>query len=238
MSADIANNLMQSIGISNRNDLNLNRLVHLALSSSPKVGIVNFNILKTFLLELLKALNIQNFEPKFNDDFDAKNLIEDALQTELQDNNSYLDTSESNNHKNNSVQNITILASDMKPPLTLERFHALEDKLARFEKQIAALNSLPSNQNIIDKSKDIKHGTSAGPVLEIWQYTQLSKRVESNEEGLTKMTSLLQDLINELNDLKENQNKNTFDLKSLTNQFNDLLSRFTQIEKFKDALVI
>ena len=81
MSADIANNLMQSIGISNRNDLNLNRLVHLALSSSPKVGIVNFNILKTFLLELLKALNIQNFEPKFNDDFDAKNLIEDALQT-------------------------------------------------------------------------------------------------------------------------------------------------------------
>lgn len=228
MSTNIASSMVHSI--SKRNDLNLNRLVHLALNSSPKVGIVNFNVLKTFLLELLKALNLQSFEPKFNeDDNETKYLIEDAILNET-DNDNFIDNA--NEQKTASSTNLIL-----KPPLTFERIHALEEKLNRFEKQLSALNSLPSNQHIIDKSKDLKQGTSSGPVLEIWQYTQLSKRVESNEEGITKMTSLLQELINELNDLKENQSKTIADLKSLSDQFNDLMSRFMQIEHFKDALV-
>ena len=193
--------------IQDKDLLNLNNLVHLAISSSPQLGgIVNFNILKTFLLELLKALNLQNYELKLSNDLKQQ-------QSQLQ-------------------QPVVI---------NQERFHVLEDKINRFEQQISALNSLPSNQNIIDKSKDLKRfnsaSTNVSPVLEIWQYTQISKRLESNEEGITKLTSLLQDLINEINDLKESQNKHEFNFNNLSNQFNDLMNRFLQIEKFKDTLV-
>jgi hypothetical protein len=182
--------------ISRENEINLKRLVNLALNSSPQVGIVNFNILKTFLLELLKALNIQNYEPKFGDDLETKAIIEDALLSENQhdslsslienniDNNN---ESSSDNLKKSSNNGISLLTSDLKP-LTLERFHKLEDKLTRLEQQISSINSLPSNQQIIDKSKEIKKSNgNSGPILEIWQYTQMSKRLESNEDGITKV---------------------------------------------------
>lgn len=192
--------------IQDKDLLNLNNLVHLALSSSPQLGgIVNFNILKTFLLELLKALNLQNYELKLSNDLKQQQQHASQLQQQ---------------------QPVVI---------SQERFHVLEDKINRFEQQISALNSLPSNQNIIEKSKDLKRFSS--PVLEIWQYTQISKRLESNEEGITKLTSLLQDLINEINDLKESHNKHEFNFNNLSNQFNDLMNRFLQIEKFKDTLV-
>ena len=53
-------------GLGSTNMVNLKHLVNLALSSSPKSGVVNFNLLKVFLLELLKALNLQNHEFKFD----------------------------------------------------------------------------------------------------------------------------------------------------------------------------
>lgn len=201
------NDIATTTAIQDKDLSNLNDLVHLAISSSPQLGgIVNFNILKTFLLELLKALNLQNYELKLSNDLKQQ-------QSQLQ-------------------QPVVI---------NQERFHVLEEKINRFEQQISALNSLPSNQNIIDKSKDLKRfsstSTNVSPVLEIWQYTQISKRLESNEEGITKLTSLLQDLINEINDLKESQNKHEFNFNNLSNQFTDLMDRFLQIEKFKNTLV-
>lgn len=175
--------------IDKTSELSLTRLVHLALSSSPQVGIVNFNLLKTFLLELLKALNVQHYEPKFGDDSDIKNLVKDAIQSE-QHNEKYLnlikETADTKDERPSS--GFSLLTSDMKP-LSFERFKRLEDRLARFEQQMSALNSLPSNQQIIDKSKDVKK--SSGPILEIWQYTQLSKRLESNEEGITKVNYVI-----------------------------------------------
>ena len=60
--------------------VNLRHLVNLALSSSPKAGVVNFNLLKVFLLELLKALNLQNHELKFD-----PNTIDSSLTAGLLD---------------------------------------------------------------------------------------------------------------------------------------------------------
>ncbi|RNA31853.1 glutamine-rich 2-like isoform X4 [Brachionus plicatilis] len=218
--------------ISKSSELNLNRLVHLALNSSPQVGIVNFNLLKTFLLELLKALNLQQFEPKFGEDSDINTLVNDAIQSEA-DHEKYVNLLSEKNDKKDSKSDgsdsksaFSLLTSDLKP-LSFERFKKLEDKLARFEQQMAALNSLPSNQQIIDRSKDSK----SGHILEIWQYTQLSKRLESNEEGITKLTSLVQDLINEINELRENQSRNDGDIKKLNDKYNELLNRINAVDK-------
>ena len=173
--------------MSTQETINLNRMVHLALNSSPNVGIVNFNILKSFLLKLLEALNLQNHEPKFGEDNDIVSLLDDAIKTEEQ-NDSIHNVSEKGG--DTGKQNVSILTGDM-VPLTLERFHAVEDKLGRLEHQISALNAFPTNQQIIQKSKELNRGSnhSAGPILEIWQYTQLSKRQESNEEGITKVSN-------------------------------------------------
>jgi hypothetical protein len=199
--------ITNSISITKESELNLKRLVNLALNSSPKVGIVNFNILKTFLLELLKALNIQHYEPTFSDgDQETKTIIQEALLNENhhqtlsslidQNSNRKGDGSDNKNLNNDhlsaanaklsSNQGISLLTSDMKP-LSLERFHTMEDKLSRLEQQISSLNVLPTNQQIIDKSKELKKSNSNGPILEIWQYTQMSKRLESNEDGITKV---------------------------------------------------
>lgn len=245
--------LSVTTGLTKANELNLKRMVDLALNSQPKLGIVNFNMLKTFLLELLKALNLQNHEIKFADgDVETKTVVENALQSESQlagdeiggsggiggngvaADHSNLNTSKLGEH----AKGISILTSDMKP-FTLERFHNLEDKLARFEQQIAALNSLPSNQHIIDQSKELKKSTSDskhGPIMEVWQYTQLSKRLEANEEGLTKLTSLLQDLIGDINELKDDQSKNSADIKRLNDLVNSLKDRFGEFEKLKNSL--
>jgi hypothetical protein len=201
------------------NQLNLTKLVNLALSSSPKAGIVNFNVLKTFLLELINALNLQNYEPKFGED--TKNLVEDAIKNEIQHGeilNLLNENDIQKTQETDSKANISILT-----PITLERFHKLEGKLYRIENQISTLNALPSNQHLIDKTKDMKRtgGQSfAGPIMEAWQYTQLSKRLESNEEGLTKLTSLVQDLIGDMNDLKDTQSKQSAELDRIR-QMND-----------------
>ena len=173
--------------MSTQETINLTRMVHLALNSSPNVGIVNFNILKSFLLKLLEALNLQNYEPKFGEDNDIVNLLDDAIKTEEQNDSIHLSEKGADT---TGKQNMSILTGDM-VPLTLERFHAVEDKLGRLEHQISALNAFPTNQQIIQKSKELNRGSNhnSGPILEIWQYTQLSKRQESNEEGITKVNN-------------------------------------------------
>ncbi|CAF0811876.1 unnamed protein product [Brachionus calyciflorus] len=222
-------------------DISLNRLLHLALCSSPQVGIVNFNLLKTFLLELLKALNLQHFEPKFSDDSNIQNLVNDVLQN--QSNNEKFNLNNYHNDSNNLNNNLeaksdtkaekssfSLMTSGMKP-LSLERIIKMEDKLAKFEQQMTAFDSLPSNQQIIDKVKDTKKSENSSPILEIWKYTQLSKRLESNEEGITKLTSLVQDLIDEIHELKDNQLRNDKDIKKLDDQYTNLLNRINSFDK-------
>ena len=193
-----------NINANGKSLLDLNKLVNLALNS-PRVGVVNFNILKTFLLELLKALNLQHYEPKFSDDSEAKHLLqyiikanEDQDQT-VQDDTLLHDNENDTTGYESEMINLSIDGNIVAPsvksfnrvidtkPLN-ERFFNLEDKITRLEQQLNALNTLPSNAHLIEKARESKKAnSSSGPILEIWQYTQLSKRLESTEDGLTKV---------------------------------------------------
>ena len=87
---------------------------------------------------------------------------------------------------NSGLASKSLFTIEQKP--VSERFRNLEDKLSRLEQQLSALNSLPPNNQLIEKAKESRRDkSSSGPILEVWQYTQLSKRLESNEEGLTKV---------------------------------------------------
>lgn len=138
-----------------------------------------------------------------------------------------------------------------------DRLRMLEDKLGRMEGQFMALtNSIPSNQAIIQKAKQYPTTTtksfnngrtspgggstsgSGGPILEIWQYTQISKRMDANEDGLSRLSSLLQDLINDMAGLKKQQEKNVNDIKRLDDSIDSILDRLSAFERLKETLVL
>ena len=62
--------------------LSLEQLVHLSLGD-PEAGAVNFNVLKTLLLQMLKAMNLYNYKPTMSDD-DQRTLKEALLTSPKQ----------------------------------------------------------------------------------------------------------------------------------------------------------
>lgn len=220
-----------------KSQVDLNKLVDLALNS-PKIGIVNFNLLKTFLVELLKALNLQNYEPKFGEsDIEAKSLIQEVLKAQQQHDDSLSILNETG--YGSEIINISLDGPVREPRPLNERFFTLEEKLSRLEQQISALNQIPTNSLLIEKTKESRKTTSgsSGPILEVWQYTQLSKRLESNEEGLARLASLMQDFIGDLNEVKNAQNKNSDDMNELKQSFENLKGKIQYLEKMKDKFV-
>lgn len=168
--------------------LSLEQLVHLALGD-PEAGAVNFNVLKTLLLQMLKAMNLYHYQPLMSDD--DQRTLKEALSTPI------VETEESSmtddQWKRKSSRKTRDRSSD--------RLGRLEEKVFRFESQFNALNQIPSNTDLINRAKQMPRQTSldrhqrdetspnhrTGPILEVWQYTQMEKRLESAENGITRV---------------------------------------------------
>ncbi|XP_077107886.1 glutamine-rich protein 2-like isoform X2 [Ranitomeya variabilis] len=80
----------------------------------------------------------------------------------------------------------------------------MEHRILHLEKQLEALNTLPSGLDLIEISKSGQERGS-GAVEDMWQILQLKKRLEVNEEGVSKAMSMLQDLMQVVNTLKHSQ---------------------------------
>ncbi|CAF0775858.1 unnamed protein product [Rotaria sordida] len=201
--------------------LSLEQLVHLSLGD-PEAGAVNFNVLKTLLLQMLKAMNLFNYKPTMSD-HDERTIKEALLASssstttkptkvhvKFDEDESISQLDESDNLNNEIKQKLRRKARDR----SSDRLTVLEEKVTRFESQLNALNQIPSNSELIDKARQISKTkiddtgslqttSHHGPILEVWQYTQMEKRLESAENGITRLASLLQDLISDMSDLKE-----------------------------------
>ncbi|XP_073537295.1 glutamine-rich protein 2 [Phyllobates terribilis] len=80
----------------------------------------------------------------------------------------------------------------------------MENRILQVEKQLEALNTLPSGIDLIERNKSgQQRGSSA--VEDMWQIMQLKKRLEVNEEGVSKAMAVLQDLMLEINTIKGSQ---------------------------------
>ncbi|CAF1224785.1 unnamed protein product, partial [Didymodactylos carnosus] len=233
-------------------------MVHLSLGD-PEVGAVNFNVLKTLLLQMLKAMNLFNYKPDSMSDDDRRSLKE-ALS---------IPTSSSNDKRqvkfkddtfiekiDNAETSISASGGDVKPKRrdrSSERLALLEEKVFRFESQLNAFNQIPSNDELIEKAKEVgktsprnissstmndssgekRKSSNKGPILEIWQYTQLEKRIESAENGITRLASLLQDLLSDMSDLKESHESMKKLLDALNKQQEDLKNLCDALNKEK-----
>ena len=168
--------------------LSLEQLVHLSLGD-PEAGAVNFNVLKTLLLQMLKAMNLFNYKPTMSDD--DQRTLKEALSTSTDPQQLEIDESA-----------WARKSQRKKRDRSSDRLNQLEEKVFRFESQLDALNQIPSNSELIDRAKNTPKKTfdadgqtktshHHGPILEVWQYTQMEKRLESAENGITRVNPFL-----------------------------------------------
>ncbi|XP_076838937.1 glutamine-rich protein 2-like [Brachyhypopomus gauderio] len=112
-------------------------------------------------------------------------------------------------------------------------YHCMTDRLLEVERKIVALERLPS-------AKELLSGGASGTITsvnDIWQLMQLRRKVETNEEGVSKCMTLIQDLIQVIQGLKEtrdNLKKEVGDLQNQLSQVNvdQLDCRITVVEQY------
>ncbi|KAJ8345514.1 hypothetical protein SKAU_G00297070 [Synaphobranchus kaupii] len=109
--------------------------------------------------------------------------------------------------------------------------HHMEDKLIEIERQIAALETLPSATDLLTRTSS---GTT--PVSDMWQLMQIRRKVQANEDGVSKSMTLIQDLLNEIRDLRASRDSLQDEIRGLHERIaklnvNKLQDRVTALEK-------
>ncbi|XP_045073532.1 uncharacterized protein C16orf96-like [Coregonus clupeaformis] len=120
------------------------------------------------------------------------------------------------------------------PPLTKSSspYHHMEDKLRQIERQMAALEKLPSGTDLLSRT-----ASTTTPVNDMWQLMQLRRKAQASEDGVSKSMSLIQDLLKEIQDLKESRDDLKKAVKSLQNQLDqlnmsELVDRINKVEQY------
>ncbi|XP_063077121.1 glutamine-rich protein 2 [Engraulis encrasicolus] len=141
---------------------------------TPEPGAVQFNALHTLLHALIKQLNIQDVKTEWMDPESGRDF-------------------------------------KTPPPSTLEvprekpsPYHHMEGKLRQIEKQLSALERLPSGTELLTRTSSTTTG-AATPVNDMWQFMQLRRKMQANEDGVSKCMGLLQDLMKSIQELKESK---------------------------------
>ncbi|XP_075135214.1 uncharacterized protein LOC142210083 [Leptodactylus fuscus] len=80
----------------------------------------------------------------------------------------------------------------------------MEHRILHLEKQLEALDSFPSGLDLMERSKSGHQGGSSS-VEDMWQMMKMKRRLELNEEGVCKAMMVLQDIMLEVNTLKQSQ---------------------------------
>ncbi|XP_056399860.1 translation initiation factor IF-2-like [Hyla sarda] len=112
----------------------------------------------------------------------------------------------------------------------------MERRILHLEEQLEVLNKLPSGLELMEKSKSVQQGGS-GAVSDMWQMMQLRRRVEMNEEGVCKAMTLLQDLMTEMNTIKEAQRKDTDIIGYINTTIGQLQEKCENLNKTTQTLI-
>ncbi|XP_056608292.1 glutamine-rich protein 2 isoform X2 [Triplophysa dalaica] len=89
----------------------------------------------------------------------------------------------------------------------------MEEKVRRMEEQMSLLESLPSASQLL---------RSDSAVNDMWSLMQLRRKTESNEDGVSKCMALIQELLTEIQILKESREHLTQKVTALHDQISQL----------------
>ncbi|XP_038633821.1 uncharacterized protein LOC119953525 [Scyliorhinus canicula] len=113
----------------------------------------------------------------------------------------------------------------------------LEQKVKEVEVQLQQLSRLPTGTELLNRSK-----VDSGCVHDMWNLLQLRKNTETNREGVDKAMSLMEEMVQEINNLKNFQStvedrisdidKNINMVSTDINLINDLLNDTERSQQF------
>ncbi|XP_072167808.1 uncharacterized protein [Diadema setosum] len=119
----------------------------------------------------------------------------------------------------------------------------IEDKVSRIEGQLNSLNSLPSNQSLMARSGTSVDGNKTTPVSDMWQLMQVQKKAAANEEGVSKLMSMVGDIMRELRGVAgqlDEHSTNISDLKrkfaALDNKHGDLQKEIEKVNEYNKTV--
>ncbi len=170
----------------------LPQMVDLALGT-PELGAVNFNVLHSLLHAIINKLNLVNVTVDIKEEdraFLTKEKITADRGTDKQN-----DKGQAKPERDGADSAITALTETVSSSSgfdTISRrtpYHHLQDRVSMLEKQFVDLNSLPSNDDLFERSK-AQGDLPARPVSAMWQNMQLTRRVDANEEGVSKVIAV------------------------------------------------
>ncbi|WAQ96893.1 QRIC2-like protein [Mya arenaria] len=204
--------------------VSLAQMVDLSLGT-PEIGVVNFNVMHSLLHAIIKKLNISDARTDINEhdrDFLATSKI--RARSTLSDADS-----------GRGEESEDGLSEKSAPAFRPTPYHRLEIKVEKLFQQMEELNKLPSNSELFDRATKAKVETGSDrPVADMWQYMQLKKRVDANEEGVGKLFSLIEDMMKEMKELRDANQLLQDKIKGLN--VDDLKKRLQELEKVTGEL--
>uniref|UniRef100_A0A0X3PHA0 Uncharacterized protein n=1 Tax=Schistocephalus solidus TaxID=70667 RepID=A0A0X3PHA0_SCHSO len=163
-----------------QSEVKLSTLLQLSLGN-PEPGAVNFNFLHALLGAILQHLDISNLSlstdallPANAVEFErTKGTLEAAISTET-----------------------GISFQSVAPSV----YNSLENRMAKVEKQLTNLDSLPENTDLLDfvfsgQSKDVLAEKEKRKMTDLWQTVQTKRRLDGLERGLDKVCGVVDDLL-------------------------------------------
>ncbi|KAK3752197.1 hypothetical protein QZH41_019337 [Actinostola sp. cb2023] len=176
----------------------LQHLLGLAIGT-PEVGAVNFNILHGVVREILKHLAIDNKAIELEDDGHfraAYSIVKTSVDGVATEDNAKSDPVSTEKKDGQSG-----VATSVFTKITPDKFGNFETKLSEIEKKLSLLDDLPSNSEVLQRAKTRKENRT--PVGDIWQFININRRLGATETGIEKLSSLLDSMMAEINDIKE-----------------------------------
>ncbi|KYO35938.1 uncharacterized protein C16orf96 homolog [Alligator mississippiensis] len=170
--------------------LTLSELANIAIGT-PEAGNVNFNALHILLHSILEHLQLQDIR---------KEILEEEKD--------FLKPSSGLTLKKRPTQQ-----ADMEGKSS-SLFHQMQQRLGRIESQLIHLNDTPSTAELLTRSQSFNK-----PAEDMWQMMQLKKKMEMNEEGMTKAMNTLQDLLTNIYSLKTTVDAFQNELRLLKDKF-------------------
>ncbi|XP_067284901.1 uncharacterized protein [Pseudorasbora parva] len=108
-------------------------------------------------------------------------------------------------------------------------YRVMEEKVRRMEEQMRALEALPSASELM--------GSSDTALGDMWTLMQLRRKAQGNEDGVSKCMDLIQDLLKEVQALKESRDVLRQEVHALNGQLsqlnmNELADHFVAMEQY------
>nr|XP_006130678.1 uncharacterized protein C16orf96 homolog [Pelodiscus sinensis] len=182
-------------------------LVNIAIGT-PELGHVNFNALHVLLHSLLEHLQLQ----------EARREISKEERDFLQPAASFAAEHQGQEQASTERQSSSL-------------FHQLQERLTKIESQLLHLIPPPTTAELLTRSQSLNK-----PAEEMWQMMQLKKKMEMNEEGMTKAMNTLQDLLTNIYSLQTTVNTFQHELEVLKDSFqkvnmDELRERLAQLDQ-------